>query len=133
MSVLSSIRRRRYSTKSVMSWGTLASSGTLSTSGKGISKDLLRKLSWAFKKEGRRASRRGSGNQGLLIVTHQNQPETVILSVERYQVLVRMTLRDEVRDALQLAELRARFDQRLASLNGPHAHKALDAFMDAQK
>ena len=32
--------------------------------------------------------------------------------------------------AQHLAELTARFDQRLASLNAPQAHRALNAFMD---
>ncbi|MFY9460787.1 MAG: hypothetical protein ACOZE7_20960 [Pseudomonadota bacterium] len=36
----------------------------------------------------------------------------------------------EVCKAKELSELTERFDQRLASLNAPQAHRALNAFMD---
>lgn len=38
--------------------------------------------------------------------------------------------RDKVPEAEQLAELRERVDQQLASLNAPLAHPAMNAFMD---
>ena len=43
---------------------------------------------------------------------------------------VRVVQREEVRKAEQLAELRARIDQQLASLNAPSARQAMNAFMD---
>ena len=69
-------------------------------------------------------------DRGVLVVTHHNQPEAVVLSVDCYQTLERLAQREKVREAQQLAELSARFDQRLASLNAPQAHQALNAFMD---
>ena len=69
-------------------------------------------------------------NQGVLVVTHHNQPEAVVLSVDHYQELECMAQRGKVLGAMKLAELNARFDQRLACLNGPQAQQALSAFMD---
>ena len=43
---------------------------------------------------------------------------------------VSMAQREKVPEAEQLAELRARIDQQLASLNAPSAHQAMNAFMD---
>ncbi len=71
--------------------------------------------------------------QGILVVTHHNKPQAVILSVDRYQALERLAQRGKAREAEQLAELRARFDQRLASLNAAQAHEALNAFMDESR
>ncbi|MGH6647558.1 hypothetical protein [Aquabacterium sp.] len=39
-------------------------------------------------------------------------------------------LSKEVCESQHLTELTERFDQRLASLNAPQAHRALNAFMD---
>ena len=69
-------------------------------------------------------------NGGVLVVTHHNQPEAVVLSIDSYQALERLAQREKMRGAQQLAELSASFDKRLASLNGPQAHQALHAFMD---
>jgi len=43
---------------------------------------------------------------------------------------VSMAQSETVPEAEQLAELRARIDQQLASLNAPSAHQAMNAFMD---
>ncbi len=67
---------------------------------------------------------------GVLVVTNHNQPEAVVLSVDSYQALERMAQREKAREAQQLADLSARFDQRLASLNTPQARQALNSFMD---
>ncbi len=69
-------------------------------------------------------------NGGVLVVTNHNQPEAVVLSVDSYQALERMAQREKAREAQQLADLSARFDQRLASLNTPQARQALNSFMD---
>ena len=69
-------------------------------------------------------------NGGVLVVTHHNQPEAVVLSIDSYQALERLAHREKMRGAQQLAELSARFDKRLASLNAPQAHQSLNAFMD---
>jgi PHD/YefM family antitoxin component YafN of YafNO toxin-antitoxin module len=76
---------------------------------------------------------REAHSYGVLVITHRNQPEAVVLSVERYQALLCLAQRGKVRDALDLAELRALFDRRLASLNGSQANQALTAFMNVQK
>jgi prevent-host-death family protein len=99
-------------------------------SGVGIPTDLPRKPSSALKKEGWSGFMREVSHRGVLVVTHHNQPEAVVLSIDSYQALERMAQREKVREALQLAELSARFDQRLASLNAPQAHQTLNAFMD---
>lgn len=104
-----------------------ASLGTVP--GADISAALPHKPSSALKKEGWSGFMREVSHRGVLVVTHHNQPEAVVLSVDSYQALERMAQREKVREAQQLADLSARFDQRLASLNAPHAHDALDAFM----
>jgi prevent-host-death family protein len=68
--------------------------------------------------------------QGVLVITRRSQPEAVVLSVDGYLALERMAQRAKLREAQHLAELSARFDQRLASLNAPQGHQALNAFMD---
>ncbi len=68
--------------------------------------------------------------QGVLVITRPSRPEAVVLSVDGYLALVRMAQRAKLREAQHLAELSARFDQRLASLNAPQGHQALNAFMD---
>lgn len=107
-----------------------ASGAMVNFSGSDIPGALPRKPSSALKKEGWSGFMREVTSQGVLVVTHHNQPEAVVLSVDSYQALERMAQREKTREARQLAELSERFDQRLASLNAPKAHQALDAFMD---
>lgn len=95
-----------------------------------VSAALLHKPSSALKKEGWSGFMREVSTRGVLVVTHHNQPEAVVLSVERYQALEHLAQREKAREAEQLAELSARFDERLASLNAPQSHQALNAFMD---
>lgn len=73
---------------------------------------------------------RGVDERGIQIVTHLNQPEAAILSVERYERLVHFARRAREREILQMAELSSRFDQRLAEINGPQAHQAVHDLMD---
>jgi PHD/YefM family antitoxin component YafN of YafNO toxin-antitoxin module len=96
----------------------------------GISKALPHKPSSALKKEGWSGFMREVSAQGILVVTHRNQAEAVVLSVDSYQALERLAQREKEREAQQLAELSARFDQRLASLHAQQAHQAVDTFMD---
>lgn len=105
----------------------LASSSPLDVA---ISPTLPHKPSSALKKEGWSGFMREVNTQGVLVVTHHNKPQAVVLSVHRYQALERLAQRAKEREAQQLAELRARCDQRLASLNAPQANQALNAFMD---
>ncbi len=69
-------------------------------------------------------------NHGGAVITHRNLPEAVVLSTNTYLALAGMAHRACERDARLLAELRSRFDQRLASLSSPQAHQALRNFMD---
>lgn len=103
------------------------SSSTTSTD---IPGDVPHKPSSALKKKGWSGLMREVSTHGILVVTHRNKPEAVVLSVERYQALARLAEREKLRGEQQLAELSARFDQRLAALKTPQARQALDAFMD---
>lgn len=124
MSAPASIRRRTTAQQ-------IVASGAMPTfSSVAISTALPHKPSSALKKEGWSGFMREVSDRGVLVVTHHNQPEAVVLSVDCYQTLERLAQREKVREAQQLAELSARFDQRLASLNAPQAHQALNAFMD---
>lgn len=67
---------------------------------------------------------------GALIVTHTDEPQAVILSLDSYETLVHLAQSEQERKAEQVAELNKRFDQRLAVLKNPQAKQALDAFMD---
>jgi PHD/YefM family antitoxin component YafN of YafNO toxin-antitoxin module len=95
-----------------------------------ISPALAHKPSSALKKEGWSGFMREVNTHGMLVVTHYNKPQAVVLSVDRYQALERLAQLEKMREAQQVAELRARFDKRLASLNAPQAREALNAFMD---
>ena len=98
--------------------------------GVGISTALPHKPSSALKKEGWSGFMREVSQGGVLVVTNHTQPEAVGLGVDSYQALERMAQREKAREAQQLADLSARFDQRLASLNTPQARQALNSFMD---
>lgn len=115
-------------TQTILSVDTTTTAGCSSTQGTSIDLDVPHKPSSALKKEGWSSFMREVRSSGTLVVTHRNQPEAVVLSVERYQELVRLAQRERVREAQQLVQLRAQFDQRLASLNAPSAHQALKAF-----
>lgn len=69
-------------------------------------------------------------DRGALVVTHHNEPQAVILSVERYQEMERLSRRVREREVRELSELRTRFDERLAILNALGAHQALNDFLD---
>jgi len=49
---------------------------------------------------------------------------------EVHELDVSTDQRKKVPEAEKLAELRARIDEQLASLNAPSAHQAMNAFMD---
>jgi PHD/YefM family antitoxin component YafN of YafNO toxin-antitoxin module len=68
--------------------------------------------------------------QGVLLVTHHDHPEAVLLSIDGYKMLARMAQCELARRAEQLDELNGRFDKKLACLKTPEARHALDAFMD---
>ena len=112
-----SVRRHAAAQKAAVPVGEMAST-------------LPHKPSSALKKEGWSGFMREVSIRGGLVVTHHNQPEAVVLSVDSYQALERMAQREKLREEQQLAELSARFDHRLASLNAAQAHDALHAFMD---
>lgn len=95
-----------------------------------IFQDLLHKSLAEFKKDNWGGFLREVRAYRALLVTHHNQPEAVVLSIERYQELARLAQREKVHAAQLLAALGARFDLRLASLNSPSAYHALNAFMD---
>lgn len=91
--------------------------------------DLPHRPSSSLSKEGWRGVMREVDNHGGMVVTHGDEPEAVVLSVSNYTALARMAQREQAREAQQLADLRAHFDQRLASLSGSQAHQALNAFL----
>jgi PHD/YefM family antitoxin component YafN of YafNO toxin-antitoxin module len=92
-------------------------------------RDLPHRPSSSLSEEGLRGVMREVDNHGGMVVTHGDESEAVVLSVSNYTALARMAQREQAREAQQLADLRAHFDQRLASLNGSQAHQALNAFL----
>jgi PHD/YefM family antitoxin component YafN of YafNO toxin-antitoxin module len=69
-------------------------------------------------------------HHGCVAITHRKSPEAVVLSLNNYMALARAAHRACEYDSSRLAELRSRFDQRLASLSNPQAHQAIHRFMD---
>lgn len=69
-------------------------------------------------------------DQGGVVVMRHNQPEAVVLSVDRYDKLIALAQGEQIRGTQKLVDLSARFDRRLASLNTAQSRQALDAFMD---
>lgn len=92
--------------------------------------DVPHKPSSELAEEGWDGLMREVRNQGFLVVSHESQPQAVLLSVESYERLARLAQREQVRQAEQLAELKDRFDRRLECLNSPSGRLALDAFMN---
>ena len=69
--------------------------------------------------------------RGSVLVTNHDRPEAVILSVEAYEALLRAAEQAGRQDAAVLETLRARFDERLATLRDDDAADRLRAAMDA--
>ena len=61
---------------------------------------------------------------GIVVITRQNHPRAVMLSLEEYEALLRR-LPDP------LAQLRGEFDELVATMQTPKARKAVDALFRA--
>jgi len=106
------------------------SSATDTTSAGSDTIGTLPHKSSSLKTEGWSGFMRTVRDRGALVVTHHNEPQAVILSVERYQEMERLSRRVREREVRELSELRTRFDERLAILNALGAHQALNDFLD---
>jgi prevent-host-death family protein len=91
--------------------------------------DLHRTPASDVKKLGWRGVMRAVVREGRVLVTNHNQPEAVILSVEEYDGILRALHEAGERKEAELDSLRARFDQRLASLQAADAGGRLRAAM----
>lgn len=69
--------------------------------------------------------------EGTLLVTNHHQPEAVILSADVYASLLERASQAESRVESDLAQLRQRFDERLAALRTPDAGERLRMVMRA--
>ena len=65
--------------------------------------------------------------EGAVVVTNHNEPEAVILDVERYEALLQATRQVEAQEEAALDALRRRFDERLAVLRTDDASDRLRA------
>jgi PHD/YefM family antitoxin component YafN of YafNO toxin-antitoxin module len=69
------------------------------------------------------------GTEKALVVTNHDRPEAVILATEEYSRLMAQAARAEAQIDADLAALRRRFDERLASLRAPGAGDRLRVIM----
>lgn len=83
----------------------------------------------SVKKDGWRGMMRALSAQGKLLITNHNQPEAVILSTDEYTRLVQAAQAANQAMPDPLAELRRRFDERLATLDNDDAADRLRAVM----
>ncbi|OZI23885.1 hypothetical protein CAL26_10765 [Bordetella genomosp. 9] len=83
----------------------------------------------AVKKDGWRGMMRTLASTGKLVVTNHNHPEAVILSTAEYTKLVEAAAAFEQTAPDPLADLRRKFDERLAALDEPDAGDRLRALM----
>ncbi|OZI66806.1 type II toxin-antitoxin system prevent-host-death family antitoxin [Bordetella genomosp. 11] len=83
----------------------------------------------SVKKEGWRGMMRALATEGRLLITNHNQPEAVILSTAEYARLVHAAQAANQAMPDPLAELRRRFDERLAVLDDDDAGDRLRAAM----
>lgn len=79
------------------------------------------------KKLGWRGVMRAIGRTGKVVVTHHNEPEAVILSVEEYGEIMQALQEAGAREESALETLRQQFDQRLAVLQAKDAGQRLRA------
>jgi len=91
--------------------------------------DLPRTPASDVKKLGWRGVMRTVVREGRVLVTNHDRPEAVILSVEEYGGILRALHEAGEREEAELDSLRARFDQRLASLQAADAGGRLRAAM----
>lgn len=91
--------------------------------------DLPRTPASDVKKLGWRGVMKSVGRTGRIVVTNHNQPEAVILSIEEYGTLMQALQVADAQNESALDQLRHRFDERLASLQGPDAGERLRAMM----
>ena len=70
-----------------------------------------------MKKRGRRGLMRTLHGSGGVLVTHDEQPEAVVLPIDECAALLERTQQAESRAAAELDTLRQRFDQRLAAIS----------------
>ena len=81
------------------------------------------------KRRGWRGVMRTLRVEGAVLVTNHDQPEAVILASDAYARLLERANQAESRLEADLAVLRRRFDERLASLRKPDAGQRLRAIM----
>ncbi|MBV8634381.1 MAG: type II toxin-antitoxin system Phd/YefM family antitoxin [Burkholderiaceae bacterium] len=97
--------------------------------------DLLEQLPRApaadVKKLGWRGVMKTVRRSGRLVVTNHDEPEAVILTADEYADLIRAAQQAPARTEAALAELRQRFDQRLAALQAQDAGDRLRKVMRA--
>ena len=84
----------------------------------------IKRLGW------RKILDRARQNNGRLTVTNHDQVQAVVLTLETYEELLARGQKQPGADEQALAELRARFDERLASLEAPGAAAALRKAID---
>ncbi len=82
------------------------------------------------KKLGWRGVMKTVHRHGKVVVTNHNEPEAVILPVAEYERLMERVQAAGERDRAVVAELRARYDARLAWLQEPGAHEVMDSIFD---
>ena len=81
------------------------------------------------KRRGWRGVMRTLRSEGAVLVTNHDQPEAVILAADEYAALVERAQQAESRVESDLAALRRRFDERLATLGTPGAGDRLRSVM----
>ena len=69
---------------------------------------------------------------GRVAITNRKEPELVVMSAEEYGRLMTQIEEAGAHREKVLASLAARFDEDLAKLQAPEAHKRIDALFDAK-
>lgn len=92
-------------------------------------KGLPRIPASAVKRRGWRGVMRTLRAEGPLLVTNHDQPEAVIVSADEYAQLLHKAQQADLRVEADLALLRRRFDERLATLREPSAGDRLRSVM----
>ena len=83
------------------------------------------------KRRGWRGVMRTLSAEGAVVITNHNHPEAVILAADAYTLLLERANRADEHLERDLADLRDRFDERLAALRKPDAGQRLRAVMQA--
>lgn len=89
--------------------------------------DLPRTPASDVKKLGWRGVMKVVARQGKVVVTNHNEPEAVILPIAEYERLAQAASQQS---RTVLAELREKYDARLAWLDEPGADEVLDSMFD---